>query len=121
MANRQQIQFDFNRAKQKANELEAVANELRNLSRTNLQNTLNSLGGNWKGDNASAYIRKGAALQEKLNMTESSLRKSADTIRTIAKNIYDAEMEALRIAEERKISNSHSSGRGGSSGGGRGF
>ncbi len=119
MANRQQIQFDFNRAKQKANELEAVADELRNLSRTNLQNTLNSLDGNWKGDNASAYIRKGAALQEKLNTTESSLRKSANTIRTIAKNIYDAEMEALRIAEEREVSNRFSSGGGG--GGGRGF
>ena len=101
MASRTQIQMDFNHATQKANELDEIANDLSKLSGTDLQNTLNSLGNNWKGDNATLYIQKGFSLKESMDTTVTSIRQTAATIRAIAKNIYDAEMEALRIAEER--------------------
>lgn len=101
MASRYQIQMDFNRASQKANELDSIADDMSRLSGTDLQNTLNSLGNDWKGDNANAYIQKGFALKENMDKTVTSIRNTASTIRQIAKNIYDAEMEALRIAEER--------------------
>lgn len=102
MASRYQIQMDFNRAIQKANELDSIADSLSKLSDTDFQNTLDSLNNDWKGDNATAYIAKGMALKENMNATVKDIRNTASTIRTVAKNIYDAEMEALRIAEERE-------------------
>lgn len=102
MASRYQIQMDFSRANQKASDLDNIANDLSRLSGTDLQNTLNSLSNDWKGDNATLYIQKGFSLKENLDETVKSIRNTASTIRSIAKNIYDAEMEALRIAEERE-------------------
>ena len=102
MASRYQIQMDFSRATQKASDLDNIANDLSRLSGTDLQNTLNSLSNDWKGDNATLYIQKGFSLKENLDETVKSIRNTASTIRSIAKNIYDAEMEALRIAEERE-------------------
>lgn len=102
MASRYQIQMDFNQAERKAAELDSIAGDLSRLSGTDLQNTLNSLGNNWKGENAGLYIGKGFQLIENMKKTADSLRQTAETIRSVARNIYNAEMEALRIAEERE-------------------
>lgn len=102
MASRYQISMDFDQAKKKADELERIAEELGRLSGTEFADTLNNLGTNWKGDNAQAYIQKGFSLKAKMEQTVGALRASASTIRAVAKNIYDAEMEAIRIAEERE-------------------
>lgn len=102
MASRHQIQMDFTRATQKANELDGIADNLSRLADTDLQNTLDGLNNDWKGDNAGEYIKKGFALKEDMDKTVKDIRETAGTIRTVAKNIYDAEMEALRIAEERE-------------------
>ncbi|MCM1539165.1 MAG: WXG100 family type VII secretion target [bacterium] len=102
MTGRYQISMDFEQAKRKANELERVAGDLGRLAGTEFNETLNNLGNNWKGDNAQAYIKKGLSLKERMEQTAAALRDSASMIRAVAKNIYDAEMEALRIAEERE-------------------
>lgn len=102
MTSRYQIQMNFGQAEKKAAELESIAGDLSRLSGTDLQNTLNSLGNNWKGENAGLYIRKGFQLMENMEKTAASLRQTAVTIRSVAQNIYNAEMEALRIAEERE-------------------
>ena len=102
MATRYSIQMDFNHANQKANELDEIANDLSRLSGSDFQTTLNELGNNWKGDNATLYIGKGFTLKESMDKTVSGIRSTASAIRQVAKNIYDAEMEALRIAEERE-------------------
>lgn len=102
MASRYQIQMDFNRAKQKAQDLDNIANDLSRLSGTDLRNTLDGLSHDWKGDNANKYIQKGYTLKNSMDNTVKNLRNVASTIRTIAQNIYNAEMEALRIAEERE-------------------
>lgn len=94
--------MDFTRATQKANELDGIADNLSRLADTDLQNTLDGLNNDWKGDNAGEYIKKGFALKENMDKTVKDIRETAGTIRTVAKNIYDAEMEALRIAEERE-------------------
>ena len=101
MANRWQITMDFNSAKSKASELERIAADLKRLANTDLDGTMTNLSSDWKGDNATAYIRKGQNLKEQIQRTAASLEKTASTIRSIAQNIYDTEMEAVRIAEER--------------------
>ena len=102
MASRERIEMDFTRATQKANELDGIADNLSKLADTDLQNTLDGLNNDWKGDNAGEYIKKGFALKENMDKTVKGIRDTASTIRTVAKNIYDAEMEALRISEERE-------------------
>ncbi|MBQ9136704.1 MAG: WXG100 family type VII secretion target [Lachnospiraceae bacterium] len=101
MASRWQVTMDFNSAKSKANELDRIAGDLKRLANTDLDGTMTDLSADWKGDNATAYIRKGQNLKEQIQDTVSSLERTADTIRAIAQNIYNAEMEAIRIAEER--------------------
>lgn len=101
MSSRRTIEFDFRLAKQKANELDEIAENLQNLSNNKLNNTMQNLSAGWKGESASLYLSKGQTLQEEMIKTSKNLRQVAGTIRTVAKRIYEAEMEALRIAEER--------------------
>ncbi len=123
MANEYQIKMDFSKAKQHAQKLDEVADSLSRLAGTELQNTLEGLNNEWQGDNAVKYIQKGYIVKEDMDKTVKNLRKVADSIRTIAQNIYNAEMEALRIAREREVTAGQSSispGAGNGSGGGGG-
>ncbi|WP_349943930.1 WXG100 family type VII secretion target [Lacrimispora sp. BS-2] len=101
MSSRRTIEFDFRLAKQKANELDEIAENLQNLSNNKFNNTMQNLSAGWKGESASLYLNKGQILQEDIIKTSKNLREVASTIRAVAKRIYEAEMEALRIAEER--------------------
>ena len=102
MASRNQIQMDFDMAARQADELDNIASTLNIISSKDFSDMLNRLGNDWKGDNANKYIHKGYILTENMQKTVASIQQTASTIRAIAKNIYDAEMEALRIAEERE-------------------
>lgn len=97
-----QIQMDFSHAKQKAQDLDNIANNLSRISGTELPNMLEGLNREWKGENANKYLQKGYTLKESMDKTVQKLRSAANTIRTIAQNTYNAEMEALRIAQERE-------------------
>lgn len=99
MATRESIQIDFNRAVDQANQIDDVADSLGKLSDTSFAGTLQDISNNWKGDSATAYITKGNALQQKISGTSSNLHNIASTIRTAAKNIYDAELAAIEAAE----------------------
>lgn len=101
MATRASIQFDFEQAKRQAAELDNIADNLSSLARDKLGGGLQALSQNWKGVNAASYMSKGSTLQGNMNSSSSQLHAIASDIRTIAQNIYNAEMEAIRIAEER--------------------
>ena len=102
MATRGEIEFDFRKANDQAKKLDDIADRLKKLSATDFENTLQTLSANWKGANASTYLAKGSRLQDEMNATVRELGQVAADIRTIAKRIYDAEMEAIRIAESRE-------------------
>jgi len=101
MSSRKTIEFDFRLVKQKANELDEIAENLQNLSNNKFNNTMQNLSASWKGESASLYLNKGQTLQKDMIKTSKNLRQVASTIRAVARRIYEAEMEALRIAEER--------------------
>ncbi|MBT9778510.1 hypothetical protein GPL15_18585 [Clostridium sp. MCC353] len=101
MSSRSEIRFNFRTAIRQAERLETSADQLKKLANTSLDNSLGTLSENWKGENAGAYIRKGAMLQKEIAATSEELNRVAGDIRRIAKRIYDAEMEALRIASRR--------------------
>ena len=102
MASRSKIQFDFKQAKKQAGRIDDIADNLSCLSQKKLESAMQTLSVNWKGANASAYLAKGDRLQTEINKTAKELRSIASDIRAIAQNIYNTEMEVLRIAEARE-------------------
>ena len=102
MKSEAEIIFDYRQAISKAEELEGVVANLRQLSNNDLEGSLQSLSNAWRGEASEAYIGKGKKLQERILANAKNLENTAKTIRSTAKRIYDAEMRALQIARERQ-------------------
>ena len=102
MSSEVSIYFDFKRARDQAEALENLANQLKTLSDSNLENTMMGISRNWTGTNANAFLGKANSLQEKIKDTSKDLDNIATDIKRIAKRIYDAEMLAIQIANERR-------------------
>lgn len=102
MTSEKTIKINFQQAKQQANRLDEIAEEMKNLSERDFADTMQIVRSNWRGENADLYISKGTRLQGNMTSTANSLHAIASEIRTVAKRIYEAEMKALRIAQERK-------------------
>lgn len=101
-----EINYDFQQAIRKAEELEAVATNLRSLANNDLAGSMQTLSNAWKGEAANTYLMKGNTLKERIVENAKKLDTTAKTIRTTAKRTYDAEMAAYRIAKEREYQNS---------------
>lgn len=95
-----QIMMDFNKARSQATKLENAAASIRRESRR-FTECRSDVAASWTGDNATKFTSKMGLVSEDLNTIAANLEKAADTIRKNAKTIYDAEMEAKRIAELR--------------------
>lgn len=97
-----EIRMDYNDAIRQADSLDQVAREMQKLANRNLQDCVSDISHSWTGNNSAAYIRKCNILKSNVLKTSDNLNRTADTIRRIAKNTYDAEMRALRLAMLRK-------------------
>ena len=100
MATYSSIHFNFTQAKSEASRLEAIADEMRRLANSNMQSSLNYLSTGWQGESAKLYLNKGKNVKNDILAVANDLYAVANSIRTAAKKIYDAEMEAKRLAEE---------------------
>lgn len=101
MAGKASIEFNFRKAVSQAERLDQAADQLNRLSNNQFGNIMQGLAANWRGENASLYLDKGGRLQRQMDGTAKELHHIASDIRRIAKRLYDAEMEALRIAQKR--------------------
>lgn len=101
MTGKEKIELDFGQALRQADDIDAVADRLGNLSAGKFRENLDSLAAGWKGDSASMYITKGSRLQEQMNTTAKELHAVAADIRTLARRLYNAEMKAWNIAAHR--------------------
>jgi WXG100 family type VII secretion target len=101
MATRASIEFDYQKAMQDANKVDDIAGRLSALATSKFDSTMQNLAANWKGDNASMYLNKGAKLEDNMKKTAGELRDIASAIRRIAKRVREAELKALEIAESR--------------------
>lgn len=99
-----EIKMNFRVANEMADRLQSLASRLAHLADDQFYGTLRGISNNWKGENAEAYIRKGERLKGKMSNTANDLYKAASTVRTIARNTYNAEMRAWRIAQTRNSS-----------------
>ena len=93
-----QININFKEAMRKADRLEEIADNIKNMADSDLEREMNAIRANWKGENAENYLRKTDTVRGKMRKTADNLKKIARTIRTIATNTYNAEMRALEIA-----------------------
>lgn len=101
MVTQSTIEFDFQRAKQQADNLENLVQELKKLSTQSFEGTITDISSSWKGENSNAYLKKSRRLQNDMNVTTDSLVGVVSDIREIARKIYQAEMSALEIIETR--------------------
>lgn len=95
------IEMNFRQARAQAEKLEGIAGRLTNLITSEYAGAMQGISANWKGENADAYLKKGATLQEDMEQTAEALRGVAGEIRATAQRIYDAEMAAVAIVERR--------------------
>lgn len=99
MDDKARIEMDFGKAQKQANNLERIANDMKRLSNVEISETLQKISNSWQGENAELYVRKGSILQDQILDTRKKVLRVANKIQRSAKNIYNAEMEAIKIAE----------------------
>ena len=95
----QRILMNFQEANRQAGRLEEIAEDISRTADRDLENEIQKISLNWKGENAQAFTKKASTMQDKTRRNAKDLKQIAKTIRTIAKNTYDAEMRAMEIAK----------------------
>lgn len=101
MKSEYEISMDYNRAMSMTRELEELAVKFRNLTQQEAFQRLNYISANWKGENAEHFTRKAGDYLRKTTSISDYLEKVAGLIKQNAQNVYNAEMTALRIAQQR--------------------
>ena len=91
MRGREEIEIDFLRAVNQANELNQIANELSQIAKAQIEGAFAMLASSWKGENEAQYVAKGQLLTEDILETADDLIKVADNIRVSANFVYQAE------------------------------
>ncbi|MGI6010701.1 MAG: WXG100 family type VII secretion target [Ruminococcus sp.] len=100
MATAWTIEMDYARAVSQAKQLESLSGELEKTA-IQLENAMEQLKSGWQGEGADVYRGKGNQLAEKITKNARQLENTAQAIRNIAREVREAELENLRIAEER--------------------
>lgn len=96
-----QIQMDYTNAVRQADSLLEIADELKRTANSGLQDCISQISGNWTGTNATVYIDKCNSLQSKILQSSNKLQRTAEVIKKVAKNTYNAEMQARDIMTVR--------------------
>lgn len=97
----QEIEFNYKKAMGQASELKEIASSLKKLGESQLDSCMNSVAKNWTGDNSDSYVKKGRKLEKKMVTSSDNIKQTAETIETMAKNIYEAEMKALQEIRDK--------------------
>ena len=101
MKTRAQINMNYREAMQQARDLDTLAGRIRSTANQKVEESMQLLSSGWKGNNATEFLRKYSELKRQILESAEELRSIADDIRRAAKIIYNAEMEALRIAQSK--------------------
>lgn len=101
MATEKQISVNYSQAKSCASTMEEEADKLRKLAEQEFGASIAEIRTAWKGENAELYIQKCEQLKEEMLSTAKTLAAIASAVRSQAQAIYNAEMENLRIIQEK--------------------
>lgn len=92
------IQFNYNKAVSQAKELENLAQQLENLARRDMDDTLTAVSRGWNGESSDLFAAKGRKAQSDMRESAKQLRNLASGIRKAAENVRKAEERARQIA-----------------------
>lgn len=95
------INIDFNKARQQADNLEGIANELENLTGNEYETAMGQLRDGWRGEAANQFISKGGILEEDLRNTIKKLREVVSSIRTTVTRVEKAQAQAQAIVKNK--------------------
>jgi len=101
MKEKDEIYMDFKRAKQAADQLDAIAADLAGTSKQKLSSTMGNLNVTWKDAAAADFNKKSEVLQSNISQAISAIKSIAESIRNDARRMYEAEMRAYEIASRR--------------------
>ena len=95
------INIDFNKARQQADKLEGIANELEKLTGNDYEAAMGQLREGWKGDAADQFLSKGGVLEEDLRTTVTKIREVVNSIRTTVTKVEKAQAQAQAIVKNK--------------------
>ena len=98
-----QIKMNYREAMQQARDLDTLAGKIRTTANQKVEQSMQLLSSGWKGNNAADFLRKYSELKRQILASADELNSIADDIRRTAQIVYNAEMEALRIAQTRSV------------------
>lgn len=96
------IDFDVANAKKQSRELEEIAVNIKRIAERDMEETIQNLTYSWKGKNAQAYIKKVENLKGDIGQSSKDVEAIMETLKKVSDTISKAELEAEKIAEERK-------------------
>ncbi len=97
----QEIVFNYRKTIRQALELEDIASGIKKIGNSKMTNSLSKVSKNWTGGNADAYTKKGNKLNGKVEKSSNDINMAASTLKSMAQNIYNAEMASLREIQMR--------------------
>lgn len=97
------IEINFQQAQAQAKKLEDMADSMKRLANQQMADTIQEMSSCWKGETATAYFGKAERVKQDIASTAETLYAVASSIRTQAKRIYDAEMQAIALAQSKNI------------------
>lgn len=96
-----EIRYDYQKAKEYADKLCELANEIKQIANGTYENTLNEISANWQGDSSNVFKNKAGKIKNDILKTANDIDRAAEKILATALSLYRAEMQAKEIAEKR--------------------
>ena len=108
MKTAEQIYIDFKAMEEQVEKLRHIAQQEEQVSSEGMKQVLGTIAQNWQGENADLFLEKAGITQEKISTQAAEINRIADTVEKIAINYRDAELAAIRVAEEDSSQGSNS-------------
>ncbi len=99
---RESMEINFQQSLEVAGTLEELAGILTRVTENDFQELLLNIRRCWEGAAAEEFLKRGDTLCEKLKQSAAALTSGAQMVRQTAQKIYQAEQQAIIIAQERK-------------------
>ncbi len=98
---RETIEFNYSKAIRQDESVERLASSVDGMADNEIDICIQNLSTRWKGDNSTEFISKTSTVVGNTENLSSNLISISAAIRNAAEAIREAELEALRIEEER--------------------
>lgn len=96
------VVWNYLLVKSQARKLEDQADILVRMADRKMQESMDRLAVNWRGENADRCVNKCAQTKTETERLAQELRRTANSLRNMAERVYQAEMRARELARTRR-------------------